>query len=73
MFLKEAKKFQKFWPKKRGFGLGVRLGQSMLGNISYERKIGKSTKLLFEKQGKNNKKKRGFCPGVRLGESMLGN
>ena len=35
--------------------------------------MGKNTKLLFEKQGKNNKKKRGFCPGVRLGESMLGN
>ena len=64
MFLKEAKKFQKFWPKKRGFGLGVRLGESMLGNISYERKIGKSTKLLFEKQGKNIKKREDSVQGL---------
>ena len=43
----------------------------MLGNISYKRKIGKNTKLLFQKQGKNHKKW-GFCLGVRIGESMLG-
>jgi len=29
--------------KKRGFGLGVRLGQSMLGNIFYRRKVLKQT------------------------------
>ena len=44
----------------------------MLGNISYKRKIGKNTKLLFQKQGKNHKKW-GFCLEVRIGESMLGN
>ena len=44
----------------------------MLGNISYKRKIGKNTKLLFQMQGKNHKKW-WFCLGVRIGESMLGN
>ena len=72
MFLKEAKKFQKFWPKKRGFGLGVRLGQSMLGNISYKRNIGKNTKLLFLKKEEITKKQE-ICQGVWLGESMIGN
>ena len=33
--------------QKRGFGPGVRLGQSMLGNNSYKRNIGENTKLLF--------------------------
>ena len=36
----------------------------MLGNISYERKIGKSTKLLFEKQGKINKKREDSVQGI---------
>ena len=64
MFLKEAKKFQKFWPKKRGFGMGVKLGQSMLGNISYKRNIGKNTKLLFFEKGRNHKKARNLSRGL---------
>ena len=44
----------------------------MLGNISYKRKIGKNTKLLFLKKEEITKKQE-FCQGVRLGESMLGN
>ena len=44
----------------------------MLGNISYERKIGKVLNYFLKNREKITKK-RGFCPGVRLGESMLGN
>ena len=70
--VKNGKRAKSFC-KKRGFGPG--LGQVSLCQVIslIKEKIGKNTRLLFEKQGKNNKKKRGFCPGVRLGESMLGN
>ena len=51
---------------------GVRLGQSMLGNISYKRNIGKNTKLLFLKKEEITKKQE-ICQGVWLGESMIGN
>ena len=52
--------------------MGVKLGQSMLGNISYKRNIGKNTKLLFLKKEEITKKQE-ICQGVWLGESMLGN
>ena len=48
------------------FGPGVRLGCLMLGNISFKRKIGKNTKLLFLKKEKITKKQE-ICQGVGLG------
>ena len=48
------------------FGPGVRLGCLMLGNISFKRKIGKNTQLLFTKEEKNHKKARKSKDSVHI-------
>ena len=50
--------------KKRGFGPGVRLGQSMLGNISFNRKIEKNTNHSQNLEKKGDSKNENLVQGL---------